>query len=225
MFLSSTNMISRMRIYLRLTPFEVSTPGGRAMERNRRLLLTSLATLLVKIIAMLTLIISTPLILHYLGAERFGLWMTISSLIVVLGFVDLGIGNGLLNIIADAHGREDNELAIRAVTSSFLMLTIVGVVLVLAFAGAYAFVDWGHILNVFNPTATYEASVAAAVLTICLAINLPLLTAQKVQLGYQDGFQANLWQAVGSIFMLLGIFSAIYLKASLPWLRLADQLW
>ena len=221
MIWSLVNSVARMRAYLRLKPFEVSTPEGRGKERNRRVLLTSLATVLAKIIAVVTLIISTPLILHYLGAERFGLWMTISSLIVVLGFVDLGIGNGLLNIIADAHGRDDKDLARRAVTSSFVLLTIVGVVLAFTFTAAYAFLDWGHIYNVSEPMADYEAGVATAVLIVCLAINLPLLTAQKVQLGYQEGMQANLWQAVGSIFMLVGILSAIYLKAGLPWLVLA----
>jgi len=219
--LNLANTTSRIQTYLRFSPFEVGTPEGRAKERNRRVLLTSLATVLAKIIAVVTLITTTPPILHYLGHERFGLWMTISSWIVMLGFVDLGIGNGLQNFISNAHGSDDRELAHRAVTSSFVLLALVGILLVLSLSVAHFFLDWGLIFNVSDPSVAYEAGVATVALIVCLAINLPLLTAQKVQLGYQDGFQANLWLAGGSIFMLLSIFTAIYLNAGLPWLVLA----
>lgn len=63
--------------------------------------------------------ISVPLTLRYLGTERYGLWMTISSVIAVLGFSDLGLNNGLLNGISQANGTNDRELARRYVSSAF----------------------------------------------------------------------------------------------------------
>jgi O-antigen/teichoic acid export membrane protein len=54
-----------------------------------------------------------------------------------------------------------------------------------------------------------------------LAISLPASISQKVQLGFQEGFQANLWQAFGSMLMLLGILLAVYQEAKLPWLVFA----
>jgi len=180
-----------------------------------------MASISSKIIALAALLITTPLTLEYLGAERFGLWMTVSSLLAVLGFADLGIGNGLLNLIAEANGRDDRNLARRAVTSSVVLLTVIGLVLVSAFAIAYPSLDWGHIYNIVEQQTITEAGEATFILIACLAISLPLLTAQRVQLGYQEGLQANLWQALGSIFMLVSILTAVYLHAGLQWLVLA----
>src|SRR5436190_24204717 len=87
--------------------FDASTAEGRSMERYRRAALATFAAFGARGIQILTSIVTVPLTLHYLGLERYGMWMTISSTIAMFTFADLGIGNGLLNAIADAHGRRD----------------------------------------------------------------------------------------------------------------------
>lgn len=221
MITSLANTFVGIKSCLRLKPFDVGTSDGRAKERHRRILLSSVASFSAKIIAIAALLISTPLTLDYLGVERFGLWMTVSSLIVILGFADLGIGNGLLNVIAEANGRDDREMAKRAVTSGVALLAVIGLVLFLVFSIAYSFIDWGYIYNIAEQQTITEAGEATYILVACLAISLPLLAAQRVQMGYQEGFQANLWQMLGSIFMLVGVLTAVYLQAGLPWLVLA----
>src|SRR5690349_17928309 len=88
---------------LQFRPFSTDTPEGRAKERLRRVLLTALVSAFAQAVNMLTMLVSIPLTLNYLGVERYGLWIVISSLITILGFADLGLGNGLLNAIADAN--------------------------------------------------------------------------------------------------------------------------
>lgn len=210
-----------IRTCFRFQPFDINEPDGRTKERYRRILLSYAASFAAKMITIATMLISTPLTLHYLGVERFGLWMTISSLIVVAGFADFGIGNGLLNVIAEANGRDDREIAKRAVTSSVVLLAIIGLVVALVFTIIYHGLDWGYLLSISVKESAAEAGQAVAVLVGCLAVSLPLLTAQRVQAGYQDGFQASLWQGIGSIFMLAGTLIAIYEQAGLPWLVMA----
>ena len=77
--------------FISLTPFDQSTAEGRAQERHRRVALTAGAAALAKLLSVGTALISVPLTLHYLGAERFGMWITISSLIAMLSFADFGI--------------------------------------------------------------------------------------------------------------------------------------
>src|SRR5688572_4689820 len=108
---------------IRLVPFETDTPEGRSKERLRRVALTALMTAFAQGINMLTMLISIPLTLNYLGAERYGLWVTISSSIMLLGFADLGLGNGLLNAMAEANGRNDRKAAVYCVSSAFFMLS------------------------------------------------------------------------------------------------------
>src|SRR5947207_2628648 len=73
---------------IRFRPFDVSTPAGRSQERYRRAALTAIAQIFSRLISFASLLISVPLALHYLHEERYGIWMTISSVAVLLGFAD-----------------------------------------------------------------------------------------------------------------------------------------
>ena len=52
----------------------------------------------------LTAFLAVPLTIGYLGRERYGMWMTMSSLLTMLVIVDLGISDGLVNPLAEAVG-------------------------------------------------------------------------------------------------------------------------
>jgi hypothetical protein len=84
---------------IRLTPFDTNTEEGRSNERLRRVTLTALTSAFAQGISIIAMLVSTPLVFKYLGSERYGLWLAISSLVVVIGFADLGMGNGLLNFM------------------------------------------------------------------------------------------------------------------------------
>ena len=43
------------------------------------------------------------------------------------------------------------------------------------------------------------------VFAFCFALNIPLDLVQRVQLGLQQGFRMNLWQACGSVAGLAGV--------------------
>ncbi|MGE0131427.1 MAG: lipopolysaccharide biosynthesis protein [Blastocatellales bacterium] len=206
---------------LRLTPFDTSTDEERSKERYRRVILGAAAFGTSKAITALTTLISVPLTVNYLGAERYGLWMTISSVIVMLGFADLGLGNGLVNAIAEAHGRDDRMAASRYVSSGFFMLLGVAVLILVAFALAYRFVAWPWVFNVTSDAAAREAGPALAVFVVCFAAGIPLGIVQRVQLGYQEGFASSIWQSAGSLGGLVGVVLAIYHQVGLPWLVLA----
>lgn len=206
---------------LRLTPFEVTTPEGRARERSRRATLAAITTLAAKGVSLVTILISVPLTFHYLGTERYGMWMTISSLITVLSFADLGIGNGLVNLLAESQGRNDQRLAIKYVSSSFFVLTGIGLAIVVIFLIANNWISWGAVFNVRSNDAIEELNPSLTIFVICLAINIPLGLVEKVRTGLQEGFQNNLWQGAGNILALAGVLLAIRFEAGLPWLVLA----
>jgi O-antigen/teichoic acid export membrane protein len=205
---------------IRLTPFDVSTPTGRSKERLRRIVINSGTSLFVRMITAFTALISVPLTVHYLGIERFGLWMTISSVIVLLGFADLGLGNGLVNAVAEANGHDDRLSAQKAVASTFFFLTVIAMLILTVFFVVYPFISWSSVFNVTSDLAIGESGPAMMVFILCFALNLPLGVAQRVQMGYQEGYINTLWQAAGSVFGLLALLLAIKVNASLPWLVL-----
>jgi O-antigen/teichoic acid export membrane protein len=201
--------------------FGVATAGGHANERQRRVVLCALASALAKVISVSTALISVPLTLHYLGAERYGMWMTMSSLVAMLGFADLGIGNSLLTSVASAHGRDDREEIKVYVSSAYFVLSLIALAIVTLFGLAYPFVDWSRIFNVQSDLARTESSPALATMILCFALAMPLAVAQKVQTGLQRGYAASLWQCAASSIALAGVLLAIDRQAPLPWLVLA----
>lgn len=213
--------VSDLLSLVRFRAFDVTTEGGRSRERYRRAGFTAAAAFAAKLVGVVTILVIVPITLGYLGSERYGLWMTISSVSLMLGFADLGIGNGVLNVAADAYGQNDRKLGREAASSGFFLLSLVCVALLVVFAVVYTFVPWADVYNVTSADAMSEAGPATAVFFLVWALNIPLDVVQRVQLGYQKGFVNYAWQAAGSCFALAGAVLAISTEAGLPWLVLA----
>jgi O-antigen/teichoic acid export membrane protein len=171
--------------------------------------------------SMLTMLISVPLMLRYLGAERYGLWLTISSIIAMLSFADLGMGNGLLNLLSEANGKDDRQAAKRYVSSAFFMLLAVTILLGIIWLAIFPLIHWKSVFNVMSPKAIEEAGPALAVFVGFSLLNIPLGIIQRIQMGYQEGFFNSFWQVCGSLLGLGGLFLAISLRGELPWLVVA----
>lgn len=218
MVIARINLLTSL---IKLKPFDVTTLEGRSKERYRRVALTGIMSLVAKGVSVLTGLISVPLTLNYLGKERFGLWATISSIEILLVFADFGLGNGLLNAISEADGRNDEGNARQAVTSIFFILSGIAALILILFGIIYPFIPWPRVFNVVTPFAIRESGPAMAVFMFCFALNLPFGIVQRVQTGYQQGFVNNLWQMAGSIFSLIGVLIVIHFKLGLPWLVMA----
>jgi O-antigen/teichoic acid export membrane protein len=206
---------------LRLTPFDTATTEGRSSERFRRASLSAATSAAAKGIALVTTAVSVPLTLGYLGSERFGVWMTLSALVALLGFTDLGLGNSLLNNVAHAAGRDDRTRIRVNVSSGIVMLLAVAVGFGVLFAAAYDHVPWARLFNVGSAAALDEAGPAAAVLVACFLVAMPVGTFQQVRLGLQQGYVNAIFVGVGNIMGLVLVVVAIQMRLGLPWLVLA----
>jgi O-antigen/teichoic acid export membrane protein len=200
---------------------DTSTETGRERERYRRAALTSVASMVAKGIQVGTALISLPITVRYLGTERYGLWLIISSVSTVLNFMDFGMGNGLLNAVARARGCDDQDDAARNIASAFFMLTAVSGMLLIGGAIAYPWVHWPAIFNVHSAIAAKECGPAVAVFFTLSVLSMPVAVVQRVQYGYQQGYLSTAWQAAGSVLSLVALLVAVYAHASLPWLVVA----
>lgn len=215
-----TALRQRLR-WLRLTPFDAATAEGRSNERHRLIALSAAAAALSKVLGLASALLSIPLALGYLGAERFGIWSTLSTLVITLQFADLGIGNGLINSVSQAHGRSD-RVAIRGYLSSGLaVLSGIALLLLMLLPLAVALPPWASLFQLQDALAVEEVGAAVAVFVGCIALALPLGLVQRVQIGLQRGFVANLWQCGANVLSLVAIWGATQLQLGLPWLVLA----
>jgi O-antigen/teichoic acid export membrane protein len=215
------NRARALKSLLRMKPFDTSTQEGRSRERYRRAALTTFTSLVARGVSVLTTVITVRLTVHYLGAERYGLWVTVTSVVAFLIFADLGIGSGLLNAISEAHGKDDHGVVHSYVSSAFFVLMGVALTILIAFWATYRFVPWPRVFNVTSDVATREAGPAMAAFVLCFVLNVPLGIVSRVQMGYQEGFAINLWAIGGSFLSLGGILAAIHFQCGLPWFVLA----
>jgi O-antigen/teichoic acid export membrane protein len=213
-----SSWLRQFRTVATLKPFDTATEVGRANERYRRVFWTAVAFGIARVVSLGTMVISYPIAMRYLGEERFGLWVTLSSLVILMGFADLGVGNGLLNAIAGASGRDDTPAIRRYVSSAFVILSLIAVCFVLCFVVVDQFVAWADVFNLKTHLARRECERALEVLACCFALSIPAGIVQRTQTGLQLGFLANLWQAAASGLALLAVLLAIHLELGLPWL-------
>lgn len=206
---------------LRFTAFETDTEEGRSQERHRHIAWTTVTAGASKAAAAAAMLISVPLTLGYLGPERFGLWMAVTAVISMLGFADFGLGNGILNAVSHASGRNDDRTIHRSVSNGIIMLAAIGGLIFLIFLALYRYVPWPSVFNVSSATAALESGPVVLVLLSCFIVTLPLGATQKIQLGLQQGYWGNLWEAVGSVLGLIGIIIAIQMQAGLHWIALS----
>lgn len=194
---------------------------GRSRERNRRVALTAVTSGATMMVNLATPLITVPLALRYLGTEQYGLWVTITSFSALLGFSDLGLGQGLVNSVSELNAQGDKDAARRDVASAFYALSLIVVVLGLVFAAIYPAVSWPEVFNVSSLEARGLAGPSMAVLVAVTLVGVPIGIGQRVRLGFQEGYRVNAWTTLGGIGSLVGLVIVIALEAPLYWLVFA----
>ncbi len=195
--------------------------AARSAERYRRAAPTGCTSILAKLVVLATTVISVPLTFRYLGLDRYGLWMTVTSFVLFLGFADFGVGNGLVAAISEAHGKDDEQLAQRQISCGFFLLCLIALGILVVLGILYPFIPWGRVYGTNTALAGREAGPATVILIVCTALSMPLGTVLRVQLGYQQGFVGDLWNAAGNALALAGILLVTHARGGLPTLVLA----
>ncbi|MBN2396282.1 MAG: polysaccharide biosynthesis C-terminal domain-containing protein [Candidatus Atribacteria bacterium] len=102
---------------------------------------------ILKGIDIFTGILIVPLALSYLDATRYGIWLTLSSIIMWFGFFDVGLGHGLRNKLAEAFSEKNDEMATKYISTAYSSLGLISLVLFLLFFIVNNFLNWQVILN------------------------------------------------------------------------------
>lgn len=94
-------------------------------ERTNLVRKNILASFLVKFWSGGVFFLLVPLTLHCLGVYVNGIWLTISGALMWLDNMDIGLGNGLRNKLAICIAQGNIHQAREAISSTFVMLTII----------------------------------------------------------------------------------------------------
>ena len=147
-------------------------------------------------------IIMVPIAINYVNVSQYGIWLTLSSIVVWFSFFDIGLTQGLRNKFAEAVAKGDHEIARIYVSTTYAILGIICIVLWLVFLFVNQFLNWPQILNSPDSMKPELTILALMVFTyFCLQFVLNIIPTLLI---------ANQQPALGTLINVLGSLLALF---------------
>ena len=172
-------------------------------------------------IAIATSFIAVPLTVKYLGAERYGVWITLTSILGWLTIFDLGIGNTAINSVAEAMAHKDFASAKVRINSAYLTLTAIAAVVGIGMLISWHWISWPAVLGAKGGASSTEITRSAAIACFIFLANFPLGATARILGACKKIVLANYFGSAANILSLLFLIVATRLHAGLPGLVLA----
>ena len=153
---------------------------------------------------MLISLLLVPLTIDYLNPTKYGIWITLMSVIAWFNFFDIGLGNGLRNKMATAKAEGNDELAKTYISTTYAIVTIISTVLFILFCGVNQYLDWSKILNTTEDVVELEKLVFIVFSVFCLQFIIKLINV--VFVADQRPAMSSAINTIGSLFSLLVVF-------------------
>jgi O-antigen/teichoic acid export membrane protein len=152
-----------------------------------------------------------PLTVDILGAEKYGIWLTIYSIVNWFNSFDMGLGNGFRNKFTESLAVNDLELSIKYVQTLYASIGLISIVLVGVYFIVSPFLDWVNILNISSHFDEDLDNVIGSVF-ILFFVQLWLKNISTILLAFQKSAVASLVNLFISIFSLVTILALNYFK-------------
>jgi O-antigen/teichoic acid export membrane protein len=190
------------------------------MNRTSRALHSTLVVSIFGYAAQGLSLVAIPLFLATVGAEGYGLMVTVMAFMGYLTFADAGLSWGSMILIAQAHGRGGKTEIAHIVRHSIVLAAGSGLVVALAVVSILAAAAFGWRLPMFahHPEADRLILIAGVQLGLSLQFGVYYNLFQGLQEGYWSGFYQGLSRLLG----LVGAMAAAWMTHSVAAMMLAQ---
>ena len=183
----------------------ISSFVNKGQERSVKAKKNILATIVLKGISIIISLILVPLAINYINVSQYGVWLTLSSIVVWFSFFDIGLTQGLRNKLAEAIAKGETELAQIYISTTYAVLTIICTGLWLIFLVVNNFLDWSRILHISKDMSA-EVSILAVIVFTYFCIQFVLRIITTILLANQQPAITSLVTVLGQILSLIFIF-------------------
>lgn len=142
-----------------------------------------------------------PLTLSYLSEELYGIWLTISSVVLWLNFFDVGFSLGLKNRLAEAVAKKDFVRGKQLVSTTYCMLILIFIPLGIILEFIVPVIDWSRFLNVapaYNPVLTD----VMRILIISFVLQMIFNTIGTIVSAFQQVALGSSFPVIGNVISL-----------------------
>lgn len=177
--------------------------GGE--ERSKLAKKNILASLIFKVIDIPVYLALVPVTINYLNEYEYGIWLTLSSIILWIDTFDIGLGNGLRNKLGSAIAKNDYSKG-KAYVSTTLVL-LISIALIIAIIGLFLLpkIDWYNVLNVTSGSVPNLIDIVLATFVLFCA-NFVMKFVGNVYQALQLSAVTNLITLLSHVLSLLVIF-------------------
>jgi len=209
---------------------------NKGHERSVKAKKNILASFMIKVLIIAISLVLVPLTIDYINPSRYGIWLTLSSIISWFSFFDIGFGNGLRNKFAEAIAKGQEELARIYVSTTYAVLCIIIWILLILFLCINHFINWAKVLNT-NQEMAEELNILAIIVFVFFCLRFIFQLLSTVLTANQEPAKASFLDFLGSLFSLIIIFiltkttsgNLIYLGTTLSFtpvlVLIASSLW
>lgn len=170
------------------------------------------ASLVIKGVGILTSLLLVPLTIGYVSPELYGVWLTLSSILTWVGFMDIGFSQGLKNKLTEAIALEEWERGRSLVSTTYFMMLIITVPLCVILEIIVPHVNWVSLLNV-NPIYLDEIIEAMYVCIVFVCLQMYVKVFNSVVAAFQ---KVALSESFGVIGNVISLFLIVILKRICP---------
>lgn len=159
----------------------------------------------IKGISILTSLLLVPLTLNYVNKELYGIWLTLSSIVLWLNFFDIGFTLGLKNKLAVALAVKNYINGKYLVSTTYYMMIIIFLPLCLLILFIIPFLNWPSILNV-SPAYGNDIIKVLYILITSVFFQMFFNVLGAVVSAYQKVALSSLFIMLGQVLSLLLVY-------------------
>lgn len=196
-----------MNIYLKIiaTYRKLKDFLHKGNERTRNVKNNIIQSVAIKGFSILIQLLLVPMTLGYLSPELYGIWLTLSSILLWLHFFDVGFTLGLKNKLAEAIALGDFKRGKRLVSTTYFMMVVVFVPLSIVLELVVPHINWSRFLNV-SQIYNEQLINVMQVLVICFCLQMIFNVISSVLAAYQKVALSSVFPVIGNFFAVIAIY-------------------
>lgn len=155
-----------------------------------------------------------PIALHYLGAERYGIWIVLQTFVSFLTIANFGIPTAVTNLMAQSNNYEEKG---GLFLKGFKILSIVCFTLlllgILFFFGAFTYTSWFE-------NFTYEIRLSSIILIVFFILRIPFQISNAVFISDNKVYLSKIFEFLTIFINFVSLLTLIYFKQNLIFLSI-----
>ena len=158
-----------------------------------------------KILMVLSSFLLMPLMLKYLGEERYGIWLTMYSIVSWALFFDFGIGNGLRNKISEYLEQKKVDYAVKSISSAYVCICLICFIVYVSFLVIAQFINWDTVFNT-KDVSFNEIQSSFIIIFGFFLVNFSLSIVDQLFHATKDTAKTILRPLASNIFSLIAVY-------------------